>query len=575
MQSRLHDYALLMRLNKPIGIYLLLWPTLWALWLASGGLPRWDLLAVFVLGTVLMRSAGCVINDFADRKIDPHVERTRDRPIAAGRVSPREALVLFAVLCLLALLIASRLNAAALWLSLPAVVLAASYPFAKRFHSLPQAHLGIAFSWGIPIAYAAVRGAVPWGEAGLLMAANLCWVIAYDTYYAMSDREDDLKIGVKSSAILFGRHDRAIVGVLHLAALALLVQIGILTSRGAVYYGGLLLAAVFAIRQQWMTRQRQRDACFKAFLDNNGFGAAVFAGIVWDIAIAICAATQPLAAAMAGDAGAPLDKGCFAALPAAMHQDGVADYGYCVQRDVTFTPAGWPQALQLDLFQPRRDTPSPVVLLIYGGNWQHGNRRSMDILCRMLSRRGYVALNLSHRFPPAYRFPAQLQDLQQAVRWIDAKAAQLHADPQRLAVWGYSSGAHLAAMLALIDPRDPWGAPDINKVKALVGEGMPVDLSQLGEDASGLLGATREQDPALYRHASPLYQVSAQAPPTFLYHGAKDDNVPVAEARLFSRALSNAGVPVQLIERPDAMHGRMPPVETQAAIAFLDRILKP
>ena len=282
MQARLHDYALLMRLNKPIGIYLLLWPTLWALWLASGGIPRWDLLAVFVLGTALMRSAGCVINDFADRKFDPHVERTRDRPIAAGRVSPREALILFAVLCLIALLIASRLNAAALWLSLPAVVLAASYPFAKRFHSLPQAHLGIAFSWGIPMAYAAVRGTVPWNEAGLLMAANLCWVIAYDTYYAMSDREDDLKIGVKSSAILFGRNDRLIVGLLHLAALVLLLLVGVRAQRGPAYGAGLVVAAAFAIREQWMTRRRERGPCFQAFLDNNRFGAAVFAGLLVD-----------------------------------------------------------------------------------------------------------------------------------------------------------------------------------------------------------------------------------------------------------------------------------------------------
>src|SRR5581483_7369801 len=226
MNSRLRDYALLMRLDRPIGIWLLLWPTLWALWFAAGGVPPLDLLAVFAAGTALMRSAGCVINDFADRGFDPHVERTKNRPIAAGRVSPRAALLLFAGLCLAALAVASRLNAAALWLSLPAVALAASYPFAKRFHSLPQAHLGIAFSWGIPMAYAALRGAVPWADAGLLMAANLCWVIAYDTYYAMSDREDDLKIGVKSSAILFGRHDRLIIGLLHAAALLLLAWIG-------------------------------------------------------------------------------------------------------------------------------------------------------------------------------------------------------------------------------------------------------------------------------------------------------------------------------------------------------------
>jgi 4-hydroxybenzoate polyprenyltransferase len=282
MTQRLRDYYQLMRLDRPIGIYLLLWPTLWALWFAAGGIPPLMLLLVFVLGTVLMRSAGCVINDFADRKFDPHVERTRNRPIAAGRVSPREALVLFAVLCLAALVLALRLNAAALWLSVPAVVLAASYPFAKRFHSLPQAHLGIAFSWGIPMAYAAVRGAVPWQEAGPLMAANLCWVIAYDTYYAMSDREDDLKIGVKSSAILFGRYDRLIVCLLHLAALLLLALIGVPAWRGVAYYLGLAVAAGIALRESRMTRTRDRQLCFQAFLDNNRFGMAVFVGLGLD-----------------------------------------------------------------------------------------------------------------------------------------------------------------------------------------------------------------------------------------------------------------------------------------------------
>ncbi|HZR35955.1 MAG TPA: 4-hydroxybenzoate octaprenyltransferase [Nevskia sp.] len=282
MNSRLRDYALLMRLDRPIGIWLLLWPTLWALWFAAGGVPPLDLLAVFAAGTALMRSAGCVINDFADRGFDPHVERTKNRPIAAGRVSPRAALLLFAGLCLAALAVASRLNAAALWLSLPAVALAASYPFAKRFHSLPQAHLGIAFSWGIPMAYAALRGAVPWADAGLLMAANLCWVIAYDTYYAMSDREDDLKIGVKSSAILFGRHDRLIIGLLHAAALLLLAWIGARAGRGPAYWLGLAAAAACAVREQRLTRGRGRGPCFEAFLDNNRFGAAVFLGLALD-----------------------------------------------------------------------------------------------------------------------------------------------------------------------------------------------------------------------------------------------------------------------------------------------------
>jgi len=264
-----------------VGIWLLLWPTLWALWFAAGGVPPLPLLAVFVAGTVLMRSAGCVINDFADRDFDPHVERTRARPLASRRVSPREALLLFVVLCLLALLVALPLNREALLLSVPAVLLAASYPFAKRFHSLPQAHLGIAFSWGIPMAFAAVRGSVDWHLAGLLMAANLCWVIAYDTLYAMADREDDLKIGVKSSAILFGRIDRAAVGLLHAAALALLAMAGLRAGLGWPYPAGLAVAAGMAVQEQWMVRARERDACFRAFLHNVRFGAVVFAGLVF------------------------------------------------------------------------------------------------------------------------------------------------------------------------------------------------------------------------------------------------------------------------------------------------------
>ena len=280
MSARLLDYARLMRLHRPIGIWLLLWPTLWALWLAAGGVPPLKLLTIFVAGTVLMRSAGCVINDYADREFDPQVARTRDRPLAAGRVRPGEALALFALLCLAALAVAWSLPAAALWLSLPAVLLAASYPFAKRFHSLPQAHLGIAFSWGVPMAYAAVRGTVPWGQAAPLMAANLCWVIAYDTLYAMSDRADDLKVGIKSSAILFGRYDRLLVGLLHGAALALLAWLGLRAGRGAAYFLGLLTAAGFAVYEQRLAGDRDPGRCLQAFTDNNRFGAAVFVGLV-------------------------------------------------------------------------------------------------------------------------------------------------------------------------------------------------------------------------------------------------------------------------------------------------------
>lgn len=283
-REKLRDYWLLMRLDRPIGIYLLLWPTLWALWLAADGAPQGWTLVVFVLGTVLMRSAGCAINDFADRDFDPHVARTKDRPLAAGRVSAREAVWLFAGVSLLALaLLLSLRNLQALLWSVPAVILAAGYPFMKRWISIPQAVLGLAFSWGIPMAFVAVQPQIDWSLALPLMAANLCWVIAYDTWYAMVDREDDLRIGVKSSAILFGRHDRLIVALLQATALLLLIQIGLNDGRGEFYYGGIAAAAWLSAWQQWITRDREPAQCFRAFLNNHWFGAAVFAGLALDL----------------------------------------------------------------------------------------------------------------------------------------------------------------------------------------------------------------------------------------------------------------------------------------------------
>jgi 4-hydroxybenzoate polyprenyltransferase len=277
MKQKLVDYLLLMRLHKPVGIWLLLWPTLWGLWFAAGGVPPAKVLVIFVLGTVLMRSAGCVINDFADRAFDPHVERTRDRPVAAGRVAPDEALRLFVVLCLIAFAFVTQLNLKTVLLSLPAAVLAMSYPYAKRFHSMPQAHLGLAFSWGIPMAFAALGKPIPWALCLTLMLANVLWAIAYDTFYAMVDREDDLRVGVKSSAILFGRHDRAVTAALQLAVLALLAFAG--RGLGAPYFAGLGVAAALAAYQQWLIRGRDRERCFRAFLNNSGFGAAVFVGL--------------------------------------------------------------------------------------------------------------------------------------------------------------------------------------------------------------------------------------------------------------------------------------------------------
>lgn len=279
--ERLWEYAQLMRLHRPIGTLLLLWPTLWALWFAAGGLPDTKVLAVFVAGVLLMRSAGCVINDSIDRDFDAHVARTRTRPMAAGRVSVREAIVLFVVLCAVALGLVLTMNALTVRLSVVAVVLAVTYPLFKRWTHLPQFYLGIAFGWGIPMAFAAQAGsltALTW----VLLAANISWVMAYDTAYAMADRADDVKIGVKSSAILFGVYDRLLIGVFHTATLALLVVAGLMAGRGTLYYTGLVVSGGLAALQQVQIREREPQACFQAFLDNNRFGAAVFVGLALD-----------------------------------------------------------------------------------------------------------------------------------------------------------------------------------------------------------------------------------------------------------------------------------------------------
>jgi len=279
--ERLALYEKLMRLDKPIGILLLLWPTLWGIWIAAAGHPNWMILWIFVLGTALMRSAGCVINDYADRNFDAHVERTRNRPMAAGLVGRKEALLLAATLSLLAFLLVLRLNKLTIMLSFGALFLAASYPFTKRFFAIPQAYLGIAFGFGIPMAFAAHLGSVP-PVAWAMLAANVFWAIAYDTEYAMVDREDDLKIGIKTSAITFGRFDVAMVMLCYLLMLATLAGVGLWLRMGVFYYGGLAVAAGIAAYHYTLIRNRERDRCFKAFLHNNWLGAAVFAGIALD-----------------------------------------------------------------------------------------------------------------------------------------------------------------------------------------------------------------------------------------------------------------------------------------------------
>jgi len=282
IRARLDLYEKLMRLDKPIGTLLLLWPTLWALWLSAAGRPDWIVVWVFALGTLLMRSAGCVINDYADRDFDKHVERTRERPLTAGKVSTKEALLLFAVLCLAAFALVLMLGKPlVIWLSIPAVFLAASYPFTKRFFAIPQAYLGIAFGFGIPMAYAAQLGEVP-AQAWWLLLANVFWAVAYDTEYAMVDRNDDLKIGIKTSAITFGRFDVAAVMLCYAATLALIAWVGSTYALGWPFHGALIIAAgIMGVHFTWI-RGRERMACFKAFLHNNWVGGVIFAGIALD-----------------------------------------------------------------------------------------------------------------------------------------------------------------------------------------------------------------------------------------------------------------------------------------------------
>jgi 4-hydroxybenzoate polyprenyltransferase len=272
------NYAELMRLHKPIGIFLLLWPTLWALWLASYGRPNEQVFIVFVLGVVLTRSAGCVINDFADRDFDARVQRTKDRPLANRRLEPAEALIVFVALSLIAVALVLTLDRTTQWLALGGGAMLVTYPLFKRFFVLPQAYLGAAFSWSIPMAYAAQTGSVP-RLAWLLFIANILWTMAYDTMYAMVDREDDLKIGIKSSAILFGDADCALIGLMQAMTLFALLLVGLDMQLGLWYYIGLGGATLFALYQQVLISNREPQACLRAFLNNNYFGMSVFAGI--------------------------------------------------------------------------------------------------------------------------------------------------------------------------------------------------------------------------------------------------------------------------------------------------------
>ncbi|HIQ15813.1 MAG TPA: 4-hydroxybenzoate octaprenyltransferase [Leucothrix sp.] len=282
MLDRLKLYAELVRLNRPIGIYLLLWPTLWALWFAAKGIPDMKILIIFVLGVIFMRSAGCAINDYADRDIDKHVARTQERPLTSGKITSKEALGVFAILVFASFLLVLQLNTSTIFLSVIAVLLATSYPFTKRYHYFPQVHLGAAFAWAIPMAYTAITNNPPPIDAWLLFIAALLWTTAYDTQYGMVDREDDLKIGVKSTAILFAEHDNFINGTLQLLTLIMLTIIGMINDRGFLFYASIMAASGFVIYQQFLTENREPAKCLQAFLNNHWFGMTIFIGIALD-----------------------------------------------------------------------------------------------------------------------------------------------------------------------------------------------------------------------------------------------------------------------------------------------------
>ncbi|HIH4849140.1 TPA: 4-hydroxybenzoate octaprenyltransferase [Morganella morganii] len=279
VHSKWQAYSRLMRTDRPIGSLLLLWPTYWALWIAARGVPDWHILIIFTIGVFSMRAAGCVINDFADRKFDGSVERTKNRPLPRGDVTEKEAKILFAVLVLVSFGLVLTLNTMTIWLSVAGLALAWVYPFVKRVSHLPQVVLGAAFGWSIPMAFAAVSESLP-AECWLLFAVNIVWSVVYDTQYAMVDRNDDLKIGVKSTAILFGRFDKMIIGILQLVMILMLLWIGLMVNLSGIFYWSLLLAGALFVYQQRLMADRERDPCFQAFMNNNYVGFILFLGML-------------------------------------------------------------------------------------------------------------------------------------------------------------------------------------------------------------------------------------------------------------------------------------------------------
>ena len=286
LKQQFPHYLKLIRFDRPIGTYLLLWPTLWALWIASEGVPNLKILIIFVLGVFLMRSAGCAINDYADRDFDADVERTEQRPLATGAISAKEAIGVFIALAVVSFVLALQLNWLTIAMSCVALALAASYPFMKRIHMLPQVHLGFTFGWAIPMAYTAIHNQLPDLSNWLVFFTAVIWTTAYDTMYGMADREDDIKLGLKSTAILFGDNDKLIVGIMQFLVAMMLTGIGLLESLGGFYYLSIALASIFFVYQQYLIRNRESVPCFHAFLNNNWFGMVIFIGLALDYSLA-------------------------------------------------------------------------------------------------------------------------------------------------------------------------------------------------------------------------------------------------------------------------------------------------
>lgn len=566
---RIRDYLKLLRLNQPAGILLLLWPILWALWLAAGGIPPLGVLAAFLLGTLLMRSANYVATPLARNAPDGSAPRR------LSQVRTWDALLLFASLCASSLVLLGKLNNLVLWPFLLAVTLAAGNAATGRFYGFSRSHLGLVFSFGIPMAYAAVTDDVPWIQVGLLMSASLCWILAYNTYSVAGAPINPMYGAGREVSGAPDPKARAIAGVLQALALLLLVVVGFRAGRGILYNAGLLAAAGYALHQQRLTRDGERKSYIKAFLNNQRFGAAIFVGLVCDYSLTNWQAMQDVM-----NPGAEHDSmlalhACTGPLSDWNPLNWAQEYGYCVDRNIVYTPPDWPRPLQLDLYTPQLDGLRPAVVLLHGGHWRLGTRQEMGPIAVALARRGYVAITVTYRLAPMARFPAQLQDSEQAIRWLDQNAARLHVDSARIGAWGFSAGGHLAALMATLDPADPLGAPK-PPLRAVVAGGAPTDLEHFNpDDGMALFGVTAAQDLALYRHASPLYHASAKAPPIFLYHGTADTTVLPEQAEVLRKALADAGAPVELYMVHGAEHAGSTEGAMDPALAFLGRQLKP